>query len=250
MHDGLLKVLLPLLMSAQISACASRTTWKEEVLLHDGSKIVVERSMNVGILDGVMQSTSISDETLSFFLPGSGEKVFWKNEVTEDVGYANFDPLALHILNGIPYLVVNPRGCESFNKWGRPNPPYVFFKHNGKEWRRIAQADLPPEFKDVNLIIGTSDIARQKNIHSQSVISAETIKRLNGRATQDYFKSILRTEIPGLESGCGLLLPDGNGGWFGTGNFGKSHEECVRFCRQQKFKPSYYPCDSLFREKK
>ena len=48
-------------------------------------------------------------------------------------------------------------GCLAYNKWGRPNPPYVIFKHDGKEWKRIPLEELPAEIKMPNLIISDPD---------------------------------------------------------------------------------------------
>lgn len=102
------------------------TSWKEEVLLHDGSKIVVERSQSRGGRHEIGQSSSVKEHEITFTLPGTNKSVTWKDEYSEDIGHSNFDLLALHILNGTPYIAAAPFGCLSYNKWGRPNPPYVF----------------------------------------------------------------------------------------------------------------------------
>lgn len=250
MLGNLLKGLLVLSMSLQLGACASRTTWKEEVLLHDGSKIIVERSHTGMGRHEFGRIGSPAEQDIVFAVPQTGKKLTFKSEYSDDIGGMNFYLLALHISNGTPYIITYPYLCLSYNKWGRPNPPYVIFRHDGTAWQRIALKDLPTEFKDTNLIYEPAGTTKQKYIHSESVVSAETIKKLNRTASRDFFKSILRAEIPDVESGCSLMLPSGRGGWYGTGNFGKTHEECLVFCEQKKFKPNYCPCDSLFGEKK
>lgn len=128
-------------------------SWKEEVLLHDGSKIIAQRSLSYGGRREVGQGAPIKEQSISFTLPDSNKTIKWTSEYSEDVGRANFNLLALHILNGIPYVVAEPNLYLSYNKWGRPNPPYVFFKYDGKGWQRILLSAFPVEFKTLNVAI-------------------------------------------------------------------------------------------------
>jgi hypothetical protein len=127
-----------LMIGASMSACASflglgGDSWKEEVLLHDGNKIIVERTVSRGGRHEIGQEPPIKEQSLSFILPGTNESVTWEDKFTEDIGGANFLPTLLDIHNSVAYLVVKPMGCMSYNKWGRPNPPYVIFKYGGKK---------------------------------------------------------------------------------------------------------------------
>src|ERR1022692_4702053 len=140
-----------LMMGVSMSACSK--DWKEEVLLHDGQKIIVSRSQIYGGQHEIGQSSPVKEHTITFSLPNSGKTISWTSEYSEDVGRTNFNLLALHVLNGTPYLVVEPNLCLAYNKWGRPNPPYVFFKYDGNDWQHITLAELPSEFKTINLII-------------------------------------------------------------------------------------------------
>ena len=112
------------------------TSWKEEVLLHDGQKIIVKRSQDYGGRHEPGKGAPVKEHTITFTLPHSNNKLSWTSEYGDDLGRTNFNLLALHVLNGTPYLVVEPNLCLSYNKWGRPNPPYVF-KYDGKAWQRI-----------------------------------------------------------------------------------------------------------------
>lgn len=194
-------VLLGVLLMAGVSMTAQAglfglggVSWKEEVLLHDGSKIIVNRSQNYGGRHEIGQTPPIKEQEISFTVPGSGERVTWKSEYGEDVGRANFIALALHILNGVPYIVAEPHLCLAYNKWGRPNPPYVVFKYESKAWKRIPLQELPVEFKDINLVISTK--AEEKTITAQSTVSAGLVKKLNGRLSQPEYRSILREPLP------------------------------------------------------
>jgi hypothetical protein len=118
-------------------------SWKEEVRLHDGSKIVVERSQSYGGRHEIGQSSPIKEQSITFTVPNTSKTIEFKSEYGEDIGPANYKLLALHILNGTPYIVTAPNLCPSYNKWGRPNPPYVFFRYDSMAWKRIALEELP-----------------------------------------------------------------------------------------------------------
>ena len=174
------------------------TGWKEEVLLHDGSKIIVERSQSYGGRHEMGQPSPIKEHTISFTLPNSNKAIKWTSEYSEDVGRANFNLLALHVLNGTPYIVAEPNLCLSYNKWGRPNPPYVIFKHDGKEWQRISLAEFPAEFKTINVAIGMPwDIRdREVKFDQGDLLTAETIKRRNDEINIPEKRTILREALP------------------------------------------------------
>lgn len=166
-------------------------SWKEEVLLHDGSKLIVKRSQSYGGRHEIGQPSPIKEHTISFILPNANKIITWTSEYGEDIGRTNFNLLAVHVLNGTPYVVASPNLCLSYNKWGRPNPPYVFFKYDGKEWQRISLEQFPGEFKTINVAtyLGGRDV---KAMVSLGVVSAEKIKELNRDMRQPEFKTILR----------------------------------------------------------
>lgn len=169
-------------------------SWKEEVLLHDGSKIIAQRSQSYGGRGEIGQGAPIKEHTISFTLPGTNKAIEWKSEYSEDVGRANFNLLALHVLNGTPYIVAEPNLCLSYNKWGRPNPPYVLFKHDGKAWQRIQMSELPVEFKIINVSLDIR--GRQvEELVEMGKVSAEQIKQRNAHTEIPQFKTILREPV-------------------------------------------------------
>ena len=220
------------------------TSWKEEVLLHDGSKIVVKRSQSYGGRHEIGQGGSISEQDITFTLPNTNKTITFKSEFSEDIGGINFILLALHILNGTPYMVVEPRGCLAYNKWGRPNPPYVIFKYDGKEWQRISLSELPVEFKTINLVVSAANYDFERAIEEHPVISAELVKKLND--SPGIFKTILREPVKheGPVS-CGEMIYDGKGGWYGIDFFSDkpTYEACLKFCEQKKISAQYCPCE-------
>jgi hypothetical protein len=168
-------------------------SWKEEVLLHDGSKIIVERSVERGGRHEIGQKPPIKEQSLTFNLPSTNENITWEDKFTEDVGSANFLPMLLDVRKDMAYLVVHPMGSLSYIKWGSPNPPYVVFKYQNKRWNRITLQELPMELTIPNLIFSSPDDEAKKV--GQRIISAEAIKRLYDSYRQPEFKTILRTPI-------------------------------------------------------
>ena len=207
------------------------TSWKEEVLLHDGKKIIVERSQTYGGRHEIGQPQPIKEHTIFFTLPHSNKPLTWTSEYSEDLGRTNFNLLAVHVLNGTPYIVASPNLCLSYNKWGRPNPPYVFFKYDGKAWQRIPLEEFPVEFKAINVAIGVRGYEGEELV-SMGLVPAEKIKELNSDVRQPEFKTILREAYPGAGGGCEPMVHY-KCGWFGTkpdGTFNKEFAD--RMCNK------------------
>ena len=226
--------------------------WKEETLLHDGNKIIVERRQSYGGRHEIGQSPPIKEQEITFTVPGTSQRITWKTEFSEDVGRSNFLLLALHILNNTPYIVAEPHLCLSYNKWGRPNPPYVIFRYEDKEWKRILLQDLPTEFKDINLVISTK--TEEKTIIAQSPVSADLVKKLNGNLKQSGYRTILRVPVnrgtEGSLVNCEELVSDGKGGWLGIDWFTSqpTFEACVKVCERKSLSPNC-PCNRIYGRK-
>ena len=131
-------------------------SWKEEVLLHDGKKIVVERFYNLGGYPTLeSRERAALDETVTFSPAGTNKKIIWKTDFRDSEAEPNsLNLLLLDIVKGVPYIATYPAGCIAYNKWKRPNPPYIFFKYEGNEWKRISLAEFPSELNRVNIIVG------------------------------------------------------------------------------------------------
>lgn len=124
---------------------------------------------------------------------------------------STLDLRALHVLNGIPYIVAEPHRCFSFNKWGRPNPPYVIFKYSCNTWRRIKLEELPHEFATFNVVQNTynyrHDEEGAKLLDNLGYVSANKVKELNGRPELNV---ILREPVVDTKSyqtvGCAVMV--------------------------------------------
>ena len=201
--------------------------WKEEVLLHDGSKIIVERWQKHGGRHEPGQRPGIAEHSITFTLPGTNKTIKWKDEYSEDVGGSSLEILALDIKNGTTYIVTKPVGMLAYNKWERPNPPYIIFKLDGKVWKRISLAELPVEFKNINLVIDTMN--DEEELVKQGLVSAEMIKEFNSSLTQEEYKTIVRTPLkPGSPGVSGEELIYYKGGWISPkGTFGRKFMDSI-----------------------
>ncbi len=243
------KLGLLLMIGVSMSACSK--SWKEEVQLHDGSKIIVERNVDRGGRHEIGQQSPIKEQSLTFTLPETNESITWKSEFSKDVGLADFQPLLLDIFRGAVYVVTNPVGCLAYNKWGRPNPPYVVFRYEGKEWKRITIQELPAEIKTPNIIFGSPD--NHADELGKSLISATDVQKVNSSLTQPEYKTILREKIENAGGErCDEMVFDGKSGWRGIGLFTgqPSKEACLKYCEHQKIAVQYCPCNELFKGKK
>ena len=190
-----LRFALAVLACASMSACS--TSWQEEVLLHDGSKVIAKRTVSRGGRHEIGQMSPIKEQSLSFALPSSNKHITWEDPFSGDIGSASFLPMLLDISKGIPYIVASPMGCLAYNKWGRPNPPYVIFKHDGKNWQRISLQELPDEIKTPNILSSSPDIEAKKL--GVDIVSADFIKQWTSEFTQPEYKTILREPVKGGE---------------------------------------------------
>lgn len=228
-------------------------SWKEEVLLHDGSKIIVERTVERSGQHEIGQEPPIKEQSLTFNLPSTNEQITWEDKFTEDVGGANFLPMLLDVHKNTAYLAAHPMGSLSYMKWGSPNPPYVVFKYQSKRWNRITLQELPMEFTKPNLIFSSPDHEAKKV--GQPVVPAEVIKRLYDGYRQPEFRTIVRTPLdhwkprpPGSNSGRMVRTKDG---WVGMDWFEDepSIEACLKLCEKKGISPQDCPCHTLFKGK-
>jgi hypothetical protein len=143
-----------MILGGGMNACAmgSSASWREEVELHDGRKIVVERAQTRGGRHEIGQEIPVAEHIMSFKHPDTGKSITWKSEYGIEVDKWSLLPLALDVVNGAPYIVTTPAGCIAYNKWQRPNPPYVVQKLDGKVWQRVELSAFPAVIREANLV--------------------------------------------------------------------------------------------------
>jgi hypothetical protein len=192
---GLLLMLgVSMSMSAGAGWLGHSTGWKEEVQLHDGRVLLVERSYNLGgypTLDA--RERTMLDETITFTVPESNKKISWKTEFRQDTPEPNsLGALLLDIVGGVPYLATGPAGCIAYNKWGRPNPPYILFKYVHDAWQQIPLKEFPSELVEANLMSMPASSLRKPYYN----VAAAKAQREDGNVSA-YAKTILREPLKG-----------------------------------------------------
>lgn len=202
------------------------TSWQEEVLLHDGNKLIAERSVTLGGPHEIGQRGSYTKVTLAFKHPVTGKVITWEDNATPDLRTSNFLPMALDVFPDAAYLVVSPMGCLSYNKWGRPNPPYVVFKFVEQKWNRVDLSELPIETKAPNLIFSSPDTEIERL--GKRFIDTETIKRIANGYKQPEYKSIVREP---LTSGINItrceVMVNYKCGWGAPGEFNRQYFDSI-----------------------
>lgn len=169
-------------------------TWKEEVLMYDGTRVVVERQQILGnLLDQELSQAGhgrpVKGNVLRVPLRGNQWTAKW-----EAVG---LNPLALGRQDGTFYLAAKPRLCGDYDNWGRPVPPYLFFRYDRTEWKRISMSEFPLEISKTNLSQGGGGASEEAIARGH--INAEEVFLINGPLA-DYAKNIYRSGVRGVES--------------------------------------------------
>jgi hypothetical protein len=247
------KLGLLMMMGISMSACAglfNRTlSWKEEVRLHDGNKLMLERKYNLGGYRAIESSERTElDETVTFSLPNSNKQITWKTDFRDAQPEPNsLNLLLLDIIKGVPYIATYPAGCIAYNKWQRPNPPYILFKYQDNDWKQIPLAEFPAELTKTNVMIGGPQRHDPKSFYTADAVDAE-----NDRIRIPEYKTILREAIPNAGgSRCGKEIPYGDGGWLGIDWFTDqpSLDACLKFCDRKNVSAGNCPCNSIFKGK-
>ena len=182
-----------LVLSLPVTGCASGPTWKEEVVLYDGSKAVVERQVILGnLLDqefsDVRHGPPVKGNILRSPLADGTWSAKW-----EALGLY---PQAIGRVGGAWYLSATPMLCGDYDKWGRPVPPYVFFRYSGTTWQRIEMDEFPREIAARNLTYpGSYD---HQSAAGTGFISAGKGRLLNP-LLPDYVNNIYRSGTKGVE---------------------------------------------------
>ncbi len=191
------RTILVLLTILLLSGCGGTRNWKEEVQLADNRIVVIDRYDKLGNpLDQEPGNRVFGSPVVGFVLripvEGSSFPVTWESG-------PHLIPLALGIKEGRPYIAASPNTCAAYDMLGRPVPPYVFFRYDGKEWRRISVDAFPEEIKTANLLLGTRNYDARQEIDT-GLVKADAVKRINLNTSPDL-RTIYRSGVRGKE-GC------------------------------------------------
>lgn len=189
-------------LGVSMNAYATSTfTWKEEVLLHDGKKIIVERSdtYDSSMNHEIGQGAPLAEHKTTFMIPGTNQTVIWKSDNRPSPDPDSLHLLALDFLDGVPYVATTPNRSFVYKKWGQPNPPYVFFKYVDK-WKRVSLEEFPEQFAINIVVTSLKNELYKKKVTAENTkygfVRAQIVAEINrepGRSKEYY--SILRTPI-------------------------------------------------------
>ncbi len=200
-----------LILGGGMNACAmdGKASWKEEVMLHDGKKIIVTRTQIYGgYAEPASTDRSVAREEWTIPVPGGKREVVWSSDFSRPPEGDSLMLIQINFLNSVPYIATSPAGCLSYNHWKRPNPPYVFFKHDGKAWQQISLAEFPMTFKESNVYVGKPIKAKRKGLITVAKIKEEH------RNLELYLREIVREQLKSgaIGVGCPELVRI-EGGW-------------------------------------
>jgi hypothetical protein len=174
-----------------MSACGRTIEWKQEVPLHDGRVIVIERESEQGGYDPFVGMRMETAQTLSFVHPATGERVRWKLPTGLLPHMLDFD-------KATPYYVLIAHTVADYNKWGCPNPPYMVFRYTGKDWERISFEQLPTPFVTPNLI---SMAKSYDEFIIGGFATVESLARYQKKVSRQY-RTINREKVNPIAKGC------------------------------------------------
>ncbi len=126
--------------SLVMMGCDVSRRWKEEVKLADGSIIVVKRRMVRERFGEIGHHGRVLKQEIEYDKPGGA--VHWVGDI---------DPAIFDFVKGSAYVVAFPKVYEECERYGFPNPPFVFFVESGGKWQRIYAKDVPSGL-DFNLL--------------------------------------------------------------------------------------------------
>lgn len=160
-----------ILIGARTATAGHWDNWKEEVALHDGRVILVERSLYFEFKllcgDGGSPSTFCNVPTtnkISFKHPDTREEVSWKED---------FSPVALEIIGRVPYLVVVGTGVPvAMGTYPVCNGiPYLYYRYDksSSRWELLGEASIPKELAKANMTYGYERESKGKLISRAEV---------------------------------------------------------------------------------
>lgn len=182
---------LPIVASLSLTACGKTIEWKQEVKLHDGRVIVIDRTSKLG---GTRfpENVALEDmQTLSFHHPDSGDRIEW--EIPKGL-----QPVALDLDRGLPYYVLRAYTVSDYNKWGCPNPPYFVYRYQQETWSLVPFTELPRQFAVPNLLAMSKLV---NDIKSGRVVSVSEVEAGINRHAAEY-RIISREKVNPIAHGC------------------------------------------------
>lgn len=145
--------------------------WKQEVMLHDGRTLWVDRTTvyrHYGELVQLSHPSPFADG-FSFWHPNKWSHITWPlNE--------NVRPLLLDFVGDIPYLVTEINGGKHYDM-GCPPHPYAFYKYEDGDWQRIDVRALPQQLQRTNMLPYLDSVRREEIRRTGNWMDAKATKK-------------------------------------------------------------------------
>jgi len=194
------RFLAAVLGGSMVVACSpgvDEIRWSEEVQLHDGRIITLERRAFVGSSGfpvehrGRMSSWELCYPPL---------KVYWKSNDP-------FQPSHFEVAKGTAYVKVPMRGCESCTVTNNPENSTLYYVLRNGEWRRINSAEFPDK-RWQNLLMNGIVNARDKKGDIRGHIAFADRGRYD-RVTEDtdYGRIVMKEQLTRCQT-CGGMKTD------------------------------------------
>lgn len=205
-------VFLLLLWTACSSAMGFSTrteNWSEDVVLHDGRLIKVEREV-----DYTFQFVSGDEASMTFFASWPDRfSLKFKHPDTQKIikwqGEQYFNPVLLDLVDGIPYLVVMGRPSKDIeNIYGCPELPFIYLRYESGlfgKWlptpvevapETLRKANLSPQYPDFRkLPVDQENMFAKKRGRPRRDMSTEDVQKLIEKVAKSPQQRFKR-EIP------------------------------------------------------
>lgn len=110
-----------------------RRSWTEDVKLSDGTIVKAHRTSKASRFGGdVGRRGPVVEESVTFDY--RGQKMSWAGDTIV---------LVADVYQGTPFVATDAGFGEIELRYGRPNPPRVFFRRDAGGWQRIAPEEFP-----------------------------------------------------------------------------------------------------------
>ncbi len=177
-----------------LSACSGDKTvhWKQEVLLQDGRVINVDRiSKQRG--PTIPENAILEyEQTLSFVNPDTHENITWTLPNGTMTKMLDFE-------KGVPYFVLRPASVADYNAWDCPNPPFLVFRYENRQWQQKPFETLPAQFTVPNLLGAAHS---SDTLSEDGLVTIDEFKQYLKKSSVPEVRVISREKINPIGKGC------------------------------------------------
>lgn len=178
-------------VSLSITACGKTIDWKQEVKLHDGRVIVVDRKSKQDKIILPEKQTIEVWQRLAFTQPGTSAPIEFELPKGLRIWLLDFEGNAA-------YAVLKPASVADYNTWGCPSPPWIAYRYRQGSWQQIAFTELPMMFKKPNIMPAA---ASDEAITKDGLVTATEFETFLNRSDSS-FQTISREKVNPIAKGC------------------------------------------------